>query len=211
MLICLEGPSGSGKSTMARRVAAEIGATVIEGGVWYRSLAYLALEEGIKLDDLSALLSLLRRSSIELSVDISGVTQVHVNGNNATQHIYLPSVTESVAAVASHRSVRTEIEPLIIAAAQAQSRTIMVGRNMKSAFPDLPVLRVIIDEQCLQRRNSGRDDAASLANRNKSDRQTKAMLGEVIDGVTEVDVSDMSVDQQAEVLRIFIRENFNKV
>ena len=57
--IAIDGPSGSGKGTVAAMIANEIGLPVLDTGLLYRFLGWLASKRGTDLDDHSAVLALL--------------------------------------------------------------------------------------------------------------------------------------------------------
>lgn len=85
----------------------------------------------------------------------------------------------------------------------------MVGRHLRRSLPEIPVLRLIIDEQEADRRHRQRanDTAQTVRDRNRYDAANAVLLGTVKyrDNVSEVDVTDLTQEEQADVLRQFIR------
>ena len=55
MIVTLDGPAGAGKSTAARALAARLGWCYLDTGAMYRTVALVALERGIALEDAAAL------------------------------------------------------------------------------------------------------------------------------------------------------------
>ena len=51
MIIAIDGPAGAGKSTVARRLAERLGVRYLDTGAMYRALTWLALRDGLSLDD----------------------------------------------------------------------------------------------------------------------------------------------------------------
>ena len=51
MIIAIDGPAGAGKSTVARLLAERLGVRYLDTGAMYRALTWLALREGISLED----------------------------------------------------------------------------------------------------------------------------------------------------------------
>ena len=51
LVIAIDGPSGSGKSSTARGVAERLGLAFLDTGAMYRAITWLALQEGVDLDD----------------------------------------------------------------------------------------------------------------------------------------------------------------
>ena len=59
-VIAIDGPAGAGKSTVARRVADRLALRQLDTGAMYRAVAWLALHEGIALEDSEAVAELAR-------------------------------------------------------------------------------------------------------------------------------------------------------
>lgn len=206
MIIGIEGPAGAGKSTMARTVAVEIGAVVIEGGAWYRALTYEALSRAVDLNNTAALIDLANRLDITAISASDGGTEIRINGSDVTQQIYSSDVDQSVAIVAQQLNVRSIVEPKIIEAVRSADTVIIVGRHIRKVLPEAKVLRLTIDEQEAERRYRHRmgRTGESVTARNERDVLTAQKLGVTVDGAVEVDVSAMDMAAQAEVLRRFI-------
>jgi len=51
MIVAIDGPAGAGKSTVARRLAERLGFRYLGTGAMYRALTWLAIREGIPLDE----------------------------------------------------------------------------------------------------------------------------------------------------------------
>lgn len=54
-IVTFDGPAGSGKSTIAKKVAKKLGFYYIDTGSIYRSLAFVVLNNGISIEDRSAI------------------------------------------------------------------------------------------------------------------------------------------------------------
>ncbi|GEM_PF-1540563 len=207
MIIGIEGPGGAGKSTMARTVAAEIGAVVIEGGAWYRTLTYEALQRKIDLHDTQALVALADSLVIFAKNTEDSTTQIWVGDEDVTDRLYSMTVDQSVALVAQQLTVRTAVEPKIVSAVRATGNAIIVGRHIRAVLPEAAVLRLIIDDQEVERRYRSRmgESDKSASGRNQRDAATARRLGVTSDGIVEVDVTAMDPAEQAETLRQFIK------
>jgi cytidylate kinase len=55
MIVAIDGPAGAGKSSVARALADRLGFRYLDTGAMYRALTWLALHEGVPLDDGTAL------------------------------------------------------------------------------------------------------------------------------------------------------------
>lgn len=206
MIIGIEGPAGSGKSTMARTVAAELGTMVIEGGAWYRALTFVAHEKGLDLQDTAQLVTLAKNLGLQVLPASDGSSLLMIGDRDITKDAYSEETSVRTPIVAAQIPVREIIEPLILAAALNQELSIVIGRHLYRMFPEVRVLRLTIDEAEAERRHKVRagEIAQSVKERNRADAEIHRRLSVPHDGQVEVDVSGMTQEEQAEVLRQFI-------
>src|SRR5215213_8428473 len=86
LVVAIDGPSGSGKSTVARAVATDLGVGYLDTGAMYRALTWWCLNEGIDLDDGSAVADAMATLPLEVGTDPEAPT-VHVGGHDVTEAI----------------------------------------------------------------------------------------------------------------------------
>jgi len=79
MIVAIDGPAGAGKSTVARTLATRLGFRYLDTGAMYRALTWLALDEGVPLEDGVALGDLARREPVSFEGD-----QVFIHGEAQT-------------------------------------------------------------------------------------------------------------------------------
>lgn len=141
MIIAIDGPSGAGKSTVAKAVAKKIGFSCLDTGAMYRSIAYLAVQQGIALDDEPALTALAEAAEITFGhVEGDPIPRaVFVNGEEVTQAIRTAEMDRAVSPVSATQGVR---EALV----QTQRRIgragdyVIEGRDIGTVvFPDAEV------------------------------------------------------------------------
>jgi cytidylate kinase len=101
MIVTIDGPAGAGKSTVARRLAERFGLRYLDTGAMYRALTWLALEDGIDLEDGSALGTLARDNPITFDGD-----RVLVRSEDVTGVSRGPRIDRLVSTVARHPEVR---------------------------------------------------------------------------------------------------------
>ena len=101
MIVAIDGPAGAGKSTVARTLATRLGFRYLDTGAMYRALTWLALAEGVSLDDGAALGELARREPVSFEED-----HVFIHGEDVTEEIRLPRIDRVVSSVARHPEVR---------------------------------------------------------------------------------------------------------
>jgi cytidylate kinase len=102
MIIAIDGPAGAGKSTVARRVAERLGVRYLDTGAMYRAVTWLALQDGVSLDDGPALGRLASDHPVELDLD----GRVEIAGADVTAAIRESRIDRAVPVVARHPDVR---------------------------------------------------------------------------------------------------------
>jgi cytidylate kinase len=102
VIVAIDGPAGAGKSTVARRLAERLGFRYLDTGAMYRALTWLALRDGVALDDATALAALAGAHPVEFGADRS----VAVDGEDVTAAIRQPEIDAAVPVVARHGPVR---------------------------------------------------------------------------------------------------------
>lgn len=127
--IAIDGPASSGKSTVAKILAKQLGYTYLDTGAMYRAATYLTLQNGLELDDESAIVALLENHPISFGRDEEGQQLVFVGDVDVTHPIRDNQVTNNVSAVAALPLVReklVETQQLIA----SQGGIIMDGRDI---------------------------------------------------------------------------------
>ena len=137
--ITIDGPAGSGKSTIGEQLARQLGYLYVDTGAMYRAVAWLALHEGVDINDGSALAKLAQGAEIDIShphVADGRQYTVTVHDRDVTWDIRNAQVTRAVSPAASHPEVRAVLIAQQRAMAQ-QGRVVMVGRDIGAVvLPD---------------------------------------------------------------------------
>ena len=102
MIVAIDGPAGSGKSTVARGLAERLRFRYLDTGAMYRALTWLALEDGVDLDNGPALGALALANPVAFEGD-----RVLVRDGDVTELIREPRIDRVVSAVARHPEVRS--------------------------------------------------------------------------------------------------------
>jgi cytidylate kinase len=85
LIVAIDGPAGVGKSTLAKNLALALDLPLLDTGSLYRSVAYLALQRNIDLDDNEACGEIARR--MIASIKIHGPGLVEVAGQDISEEI----------------------------------------------------------------------------------------------------------------------------
>lgn len=103
--IAIDGPASAGKSTVAKKVAHLLDYIYCDTGSMYRAVTWAALQKNVSLDDDVALKELL--SGLKITFKPTATEQkVFVNGQDVTEAIRLPLISQNVSTVAAQVSVR---------------------------------------------------------------------------------------------------------
>jgi CMP/dCMP kinase len=94
MVVAIDGPAGAGKSTVARALARALGFTYLDSGAMYRAVGLVTLREGGAASE--------RAEELELEVG----ERVIANGEDVTDAIRAPEVSEAASRVATNPKVR---------------------------------------------------------------------------------------------------------
>jgi cytidylate kinase len=97
MVIAIDGPAGAGKSTVAKAVAAQLGFTYLDTGAMYRAVALAARGQHRAPQDIA------REAVIEVG------DRVTIDGEDVTEEIRTPEVSEDASRVASDPGVRVAL------------------------------------------------------------------------------------------------------
>lgn len=156
MILAIDGPSGAGKSTIAKAAAKELGFACMDTGAMYRSVAFLASEQGIELDDDDALGELARESTIEFfhNPGEPSYYKVCINGQDVTDAIRTAEIDKAVSPVSAAPSVREAMVELQREVGSSGDYVIE-GRDIGSVvFPDadVKVFLTATDEERAHRR-----------------------------------------------------------
>jgi len=136
-IIAIDGPAGAGKSTVTRQVADRLGLTYLDTGAMYRAIAWLIWDQKIDPDDSAAIAEQTSQAQIELIPrPAPQLTGVKVNGQDVSDAIRTPEVTQLVSAIAAQAAVREKLLHLQRAYGE-QGGVVAEGRDIGTkVFPD---------------------------------------------------------------------------
>lgn len=133
LVIAIDGPAAAGKTTVARAVAEELGAILLDTGVLYRALTLKALRSAADLRDGDVLAAFAQDHHIDiapLSRDDGRLYDVLLDGDDVTWDIRSADVDANVSVVAAHGPVRNSLLPVQRRIAASAGPIVMVGRDI---------------------------------------------------------------------------------
>ena len=84
------------------------GLAFLDTGAMYRAVTWLALQEGVDLDDRAAVAELLAHASMDIDTD-PRTPAISINGVDVTEAIRAPEVSAAVSAIATNLDVRADL------------------------------------------------------------------------------------------------------
>ena len=97
MVVAIDGPAGAGKSSVARALARALGFTYLNSGSMYRAVGLLTRRDGGAASEHAE------------SLDIQLGDRVLVNGEDVTDELRSPDVSEAASRVATNTKVRAAL------------------------------------------------------------------------------------------------------
>jgi len=177
-VITLDGPSGTGKGTLCHRLAEALGWHVLDSGVLYRALGFLAEKRGLALDALNALVDLAH--ALPIVFDKQGILLDGVRVGHELR-------TEACGARASQLAALPEIRAALLERQRAFAQLpglVTDGRDKGTVVFPRAALKIYLDasseeraqRRYLQLKETGKD----------------VSLAQVIDELAKRDARDMA-------------------
>lgn len=220
LTVAIDGPSGSGKSSVSKAVARELGLGFLDTGAMYRALTWWCLEEGVDLDDQTAVAQAARELPLEMGHD-PRVPQVRVSGREISQDIRTTRVSAVVSKVATNTDVRPVLQQrqreLMAQIAAETGGVVAEGRDITTVVApdaDVRILLTASEEARLRRRSrelhGHAEEHAVQATRDQvvrrdRDDSTVSQFTEAADGVVLVDTSDLDFEQSVQAVLSVVR------
>jgi cytidylate kinase len=193
MVVAIDGPAGAGKSTVARAAARALGFTYLDSGAMYRAVGLMTSRNGGPAAE----------RADELDIQLG--ERVLANGEDVTEAIRAPEVSEAASRVATDPAVR---EALVKKQRELLSRGDWVaeGRDIGTVVaPDAEVkvyLTASAEERARRRATELGTDVdtvmrdQALRDAQDMDREHSPLMA--APGAVELDTSGLTVDEVVE-------------
>ncbi len=215
--VAIDGPSGAGKSTIARILAKELQFIYVDTGALYRAVGYTALQNNVSIYDAAAVENLLPSITVELRYE-NGEQRVYVNGEDVSDFIRTPAVSEAASAVSAIPAVRA----FLFALQQNMAKTtsvIMDGRDIGTVVLPHAQVKIFLTASAEDRAKRRFDELiakgmsvtyedvlSDMILRDKRDSERAAAPLKPADDAVLVDTSGNTLEQSVALLRSIVEE-----
>jgi cytidylate kinase len=211
-VIAMDGPSGAGKSSVSKIVGGKLGFLHVDSGALYRIMTWQCLEHGINTADPEAVADFCGSVKVDFEPRDGRIVYL-VNGEEPGNRIRTPEINAHASPVATVKAVRDRVTAMLKEMTKFGD-IVVEGRDITTAvFPDSPArfyLTASAEARAERRRReevekgiaeqSAEAVKASLLARDKIDSTRKHAPLRKADGVTEVDSSNLSLDETVEAV-----------
>ncbi|HDR6309781.1 TPA: (d)CMP kinase [Bacillus cereus] len=219
--IAIDGPAAAGKSTVAKVVAKKLSYVYIDTGAMYRAITYAALEQKVDIENEEQLMEVVKNVKIEFQQG-ENTQLVFLNGQDVSEVIRTPEVTNRVSIVAKHRLVREEMVRRQQELAE-KGGVVMDGRDIGThVLPDAEVkifMLASVEERAerrhLENMNKGFDSnleqlKEEIAQRDKLDSEREVSPLKKADDALELDTTSLSIEEVVQKIMSIISGVFAK-
>ncbi|QCC39756.1 (d)CMP kinase [Bacillus sp. DU-106] len=219
--IAIDGPAAAGKSTVAKVIAKELSYVYIDTGAMYRTLTYAALEQKVDIENEEQLMEVVKNVNIEFQQG-ENTQLVFLNGQDVSEVIRTPDVTNRVSIVAKHRLVREEMVRRQQELAK-KGGVVMDGRDIGThVLPDAEVkifMLASVEERAerrhLENLNKGFDSnleqlQEEIAQRDKLDSEREVSPLKKADDALELDTTSLSIEEVVQKIMSIVSGVFAK-
>lgn len=218
IVVAIDGPAGAGKSTVTQRVAAALGYRLLDTGALYRTVALVARNRGVAWDDESGLREVAEGLEIQFRLDDSGRNLVSVAGEDVTELIRTPEISDGASRVSALPAVRDALLETQRRLGR-QGGVVAEGRDIGTVvFPDAGAkffLTATAEERARRRhaelRAKGQEvsyDAtlAEIVERDERDSERDVAPLAAADDAVVIDSSKLTVEEVVELILSVVRE-----
>ena len=216
-VIAIDGPSGAGKSSVSRIVGERLQMLHVDSGALYRIFTWQALEKGVDTSSPEAVAAFAPSVEIECRPE-NGAIVYYVDGQIPGNRIRTPEINAHASQVATVKAVRDRVTELLRSLVRFGD-LVVEGRDITTAvFPDSPYRFYLTASAEARARRRQKEEVekgianqseeavkASLLARDRIDSTRKYAPLKKADGVTEIDSSDLTLEQVVDLVLEAVR------
>ena len=219
MIIAIDGPAGSGKGAIAKMIDEKLGFIRIDTGAMYRCIALKMLRNGIEIENIEAIKSMLNDTRIEL-IKKDGELTVCLDGEDVSKLIRTPEVNAVVSPVSSVKEIRIKMVDLQRAMKDVAKDIVMEGRDITTVvFPDADLkvyLTADLDERAKRRYLELKESNADVSyedvyenikSRDENDKHKEMGALKIAEDAVVIDNTHLNIEETFEVFKKLIEEN----
>ncbi|MBE6970048.1 MAG: (d)CMP kinase [Ruminococcaceae bacterium] len=216
--VAVDGPSGAGKSSLSRKIAERFGLMYVDTGAIYRTVGLAVHRAGVSPDDPVAVIALLPSLIIDLRHDESGLQRMYLGGEDVTDSIRTPEISQYASKVSAIPEVRAFLMEQQRSLARRYS-VIMDGRDIGTVVlpdADIKVFLTASAEDRARRRyeenlskgvkQSFEEVLADIIERDERDSSRAAAPLRAAEDAVLLDTTGNSFEQSLEQLSCIIKE-----
>lgn len=221
IIVAIDGFSSSGKSTMAKELAREAGYIYIDTGAMYRAVSLHAIRQGWlnknNIDE-TALQQHIGDISIEFRTNAEGKSETYLNGENVEKEIRSLDVANRASRISTLGFVRRELvrrqqdmgrEKGIVMDGRDIGTVVFPQAELKlyiSASPEVRARRRWLELKGKGESVSYNDVLANVIERDRRDTQRAESPLRKAEDAIEIDNSDLSPEEQMNIIRKLFQE-----
>jgi len=134
VIVTIDGPAGAGKSSIAKTVAERLGFEFLDTGSLYRAMTLAAIRAQVDFENSKEIIEF--SSGVEICWN---GTQVLLNGEDVSEQIRTPTVTDAIRFIADLPEIRARLSEI--------QRQVAIGRNVVTEGRDQGS-EVFTDAEC---------------------------------------------------------------
>ena len=216
--IAIDGPSGAGKSTISDILALKLGYVHLDTGAMYRSVAYLGLKKGLKMDEEEKIVKMIEE---EMDLVQNPDNSIICNGEDITDKIRTNEISMAASDVSKLKNVRKALVAMQQKIASKKGY-IVDGRDIcEVVLPDAEIKIFLTasaedraQRRLLQNKEKGieGDYETILEDIKKRDYQDSHRENSPLhktDDATLIDSSNLSIDEVVEIIMKMVNEKLD--
>ena len=216
-VIAIDGPSGAGKSSVSRIVGERLRMLHVDSGALYRIFTWQALVKGVDTSNPDAVAAFAPSVEIDCRPE-NGAIVYYVDGEIPGNRIRTPEINAHASHVATVKAVRDRVTDLLRSLVRFGD-LVVEGRDITTAvFPDSPYRFYLTASAEARARRRQKEEVekgianqseeavkASLLARDRIDSTRQYAPLKKADGVTEIDSSDLTLEQVVDLVLEAVR------